>query len=220
MSRDQLSISYHSVLSVIPFNYSNAPLLLNSPSIRLVDIFPAKGDAADLHCAISVVSLDDGPVYEALSYAWGDTTRSCPITLEGARLMITSNLDIALRHLRDKDEVKPFWIDAICINQEDIDERSRQVGQMRMVFERAERVVVWLGEERDQSAKAMARVEATAESFQASVENFLCRVGENSSPNSDIMVQIYGAMAACIAKLTTGTELCSCCADHGLREHG
>jgi hypothetical protein len=61
--------------------------------------------------------------YDALSYAWGKGMSLKPATVSGYPLEITESLDSALRHLRHADRSRVMWIDAICINQNDISER-------------------------------------------------------------------------------------------------
>lgn len=56
-----------------------------------------------------------------------------------------ANLREALERLRDPVLERVIWIDAICINQGDTEEKSRQVQVMSMVYAKAIRVVVWLG---------------------------------------------------------------------------
>jgi len=94
------------------------------------------------------------PHYEALSYAWGDLrdTEAVSVWLDQksdgpqqGSLQVTYPLAVALRHLRQSDKPRRMWIDAICINQQDHAERSRQVLRMRDIFRLAIRVIVWLG---------------------------------------------------------------------------
>jgi len=146
-----------------PFLYRFTPLHTLPNSIRLVTLFPAPHKSADLHCIIVAASLDARPTYEALSYTWGKDGKWLPLNLNGARLFITSNLDSALRHLRLHDKVRTLWIDAICINQGDVAERNQQVQRMRLIYEKAEQVLVWLGEEKDNSNLAMQSMRTIAE---------------------------------------------------------
>ena len=71
-------------------------------------------------------------------------------------LPVTRNLEQALRRLRPRgDTSRILWIDAISINQDDIEERSTQVQSMRDIFQLADRVLIWIGEEQDHSAEAL-----------------------------------------------------------------
>ncbi|KAK3386134.1 heterokaryon incompatibility protein-domain-containing protein [Podospora didyma] len=95
-----------------------------------------------------------GASYEALSYTWGDSIKTAKIKLYPSReatisgdMGITDNLAAALRRLRLSDRERFLWIDAICINQEDLAEREKQVVMMRNIFEGATQTIIWLGEE-------------------------------------------------------------------------
>ncbi|KIM93230.1 hypothetical protein OIDMADRAFT_93592, partial [Oidiodendron maius Zn] len=67
------------------------------------------------------------------------------VVVNDTQLHIEPNLAIALRHLRSEVSDLVIWIDAVCINQKDPEEKSWQVGLMRRVYLQAERVLVWLG---------------------------------------------------------------------------
>jgi hypothetical protein len=116
--------------------------------IRLITIQPADFDEP-LHCSLHYAKLDADPNYEALSYVWGDATKTLPITLDGLAIEITLNLESALRHLRYSDKPRTLWADALCINQSDLEERSLQVLHMRDIYRKAGKVLVWLGKEND-----------------------------------------------------------------------
>lgn len=84
--------------------------------------------------------------YQALSYTWGSNIKDKAILIEGRELKITTNLLAALRRLRTSGD-RILWIDAICINQEDTHERSKQVAKMTSTFADAQEVIAWLGED-------------------------------------------------------------------------
>ncbi|KAE9367276.1 HET-domain-containing protein, partial [Stipitochalara longipes BDJ] len=83
--------------------------------------------------------------YEALSYTWGKPEDVKEIELNGYPVKIRENLWSALVNLRDAREERVLWVDAICINQPDVDERNRQVQLMAHIYSRAKEVIVWLG---------------------------------------------------------------------------
>jgi hypothetical protein len=95
--------------------------------------------------------------YVALSYVWGSEAKGRDIVLNGRKTTITKNLEIALQAIsRTKYHVGRYrlWVDALCINQEDEDERASQVKKMREVYSGAWSVIAWLGQEYDKSDKA------------------------------------------------------------------
>ncbi|KAI1779249.1 heterokaryon incompatibility protein-domain-containing protein [Hypoxylon cercidicola] len=98
-----------------------------------------------IHDGLGVVE-EDGPrevPYEALSYTWGAPVFSHPIQINNIEFFITENLDSALRHLRLTDAQRYLWVDALCINQFDVKEKSIQVSRMFPIYQKAERVVAW-----------------------------------------------------------------------------
>ncbi|KAF5518512.1 Heterokaryon incompatibility protein 6, OR allele [Colletotrichum aenigma] len=95
----------------------------------------------------------------ALSYVWGPPTPVQHIVLNGHQFPVGPNLFQALLHLRPNERIRQgfkLWIDAICINQEDIAERSAQVGRMQDIYAAAWQVVIWLGPEADDSELGMS----------------------------------------------------------------
>lgn len=138
------------------------PLDPDSNRIRLVRLHA--GIVSDnLRCDIMHCDLTSPQAYEALSYAWGDSTPTHTLHINDHRLPITTNLASALRGLRMPDKERVLWIDAICINQFDIPERNHQVGQMRQVYEKAVTTLVWLGERADNSHDAFNFVRELAQ---------------------------------------------------------
>jgi hypothetical protein len=101
-----------------------------------------------IHCA---------PHYTALSYVWGDPTRTVLIDSNIGSLLITTNLHAALLRLLGRAQETLFWIDAISINQNDDAEKSHQLPLMREIYAGAECVLVWLGEA-DESSPALYEV--------------------------------------------------------------
>jgi len=75
--------------------------------------------------------------------------------IDGRKLAITSSLAEALRHLRPEKALLPIWIDQICINQMNDDEKSRQVEVMDKIYRSAEEGLVWLGPPADGSDHLM-----------------------------------------------------------------
>ena len=100
------------------------------------------------------------PVYEALSYTWGDPNDREEIQVNNQVMRVTKNLKAALLALRDADEERVMWVDAVCINQDDIQERNIQVTRMRSIYQRAARTIAWLGDTDPTALHAMDVVES------------------------------------------------------------
>jgi hypothetical protein len=123
------------------------PLLTARREIRLLVLHPSE-DILDLFsysCTLIHVSMDEDPGYEALSYVWGSEANKEKILVDGCQFSVTANLAAALNYLYDNDSPRKLWVDAICINQDDIPERSHQVQNMTEIYTKARNVVVWIG---------------------------------------------------------------------------
>jgi hypothetical protein len=85
--------------------------------------------------------------FEALSYVWGKQAMMQRIKYNGRPIYIGSSLVDALGELARRRSTGLLWADAICIKQNDIQEKTRQVRMMRDIYEKAQRVIIWLGKE-------------------------------------------------------------------------
>jgi hypothetical protein len=122
-----------------------------SRTIRLLSLSPTLHADGTLQCEMSTVSLDDSPLYEALSYMWGEPDElRFQIRINGKLVNIRQNLWHALKAFRSKHVAleyrRKLWIDALCINQDNIEERNHQVGLMGTIYRRARAVLIWLGD--------------------------------------------------------------------------
>ena len=136
----------HSLVKQRGVNYPYEFLNVERRNIRLINLLPVKLNEI-ITCQIETVSLDDLPVYTALSYVWGDPANTRPILLDGHNHEVTVNLELALRNLGLRaSEPQKFWIDALCVNQQDISERSQQVSLMNAIYKESRDAIVWLGE--------------------------------------------------------------------------
>lgn len=97
--------------------------------------------------------------YEALSWCWGQEVKDRAIRIqEGGRyyrLAVTRDLTLALKYLRHPHEERILWIDALCINQENHEERNHQVQMMSLIYSGAKQACIWLGEDTDDSTTAI-----------------------------------------------------------------
>ncbi|KAH6687757.1 heterokaryon incompatibility protein-domain-containing protein [Plectosphaerella plurivora] len=127
------------------------PIDRSSNSIRLLRLLKGAKHYEDdpIRCELFEVPLPDDDFdeayYDALSYTWGDASQTGTIILDGRPTTVTANLREALRYLRETDEDRILWVDAVCINQGDSSERTHQVGKMGDIFKKAKEVIIWLG---------------------------------------------------------------------------
>ncbi|KAK4157040.1 heterokaryon incompatibility protein 6, OR allele [Chaetomidium leptoderma] len=141
------------------FPYQPLPLR----SIRVIKLLPARSSKDTLKCTIKDVQLDNAAAepYEALSYVWGEPTRTWPLDCGGKALLVTRNCHEALINLRNRFLSRTLWIDAICINQADTDEavaeRNTQIPLMGDIYRKATCVLVWLGPATDSFVSTLFR---------------------------------------------------------------
>ena len=126
--------------------YCYKALLEPHRQIRLVNLCAASCEADALIGSITHHSLDNHPQFSALSYTWSYDEISVAIQLDDAYFCIGPNLAAALRAIRHGQEDMLLWIDAISVNQDDEEERSKQVQLMPWIFRASEKVIAWLGE--------------------------------------------------------------------------
>lgn len=140
-----------------------------SGDIRLVVLEEGVKDAP-IRCKLVDVEFADEPTYISLSYEWGAAStvsyewgaisnNDYLIYVDGLQHSIRKNLYLALQHLRQPDREVIMWIDALCINQHNIAERSLQVQLMGKIYSCASQVVIWLGTARNYSDLAMTKME-------------------------------------------------------------
>ncbi|KAI0456656.1 heterokaryon incompatibility protein-domain-containing protein [Xylaria acuta] len=125
---------------------SPAHPIIENDEIRLLILEPGRGNSP-LECRLVRCRVSKDMWYEALSYAWGNTPSRHMMRCNGEMMSITENLESALRHIRHPFARRVLWVDAVCIDQEDAEERGHQVQLMSQIFSQAKRVIVWLGEE-------------------------------------------------------------------------
>jgi hypothetical protein len=151
---------------------------LNSKaSFRLLHLHPGAYEDERIKCTLHPTNFGEPGEYEALSYTWGDPTdvrvihcssgsasESASPAFNGDRegqMHITTSLYTALRRFRDPETTRVLWADAICINQQDVEERNDQVARMRDMYKAAQRVLVWLGDDMDGLEDFIPSIETT-----------------------------------------------------------
>jgi hypothetical protein len=139
------------------FNY---PPIRQRTELRLVWVHA--GDfGSPIHCDIftgNVVNAD----YEAISYTWadesGDKSKCKTITLNQTPFAVTRNCEMALQRVRRNFSYRCIWIDALCIDQTNLDERGHQVQLMPQIYSRAKTVLIYISESADGSASILRNI--------------------------------------------------------------
>lgn len=131
------------------FKYEN--ISLKRPSFRLLRLLNSDSNDDSIKCELFESRLppsEDVGDYAAISYTWGSRYKPFEVIINGSRTAVTKNVYLLLRDLRcqKKDKDLIFWIDALCIDQDNEEERGQQVQQMGSIYSNAERVIIWLGE--------------------------------------------------------------------------
>ncbi len=161
--------------------------LLNAGDIRLLIVLSGSS-GKPLRCRFRHVSLNSlQSPYEAISYHWGDTVFDHLIyhvdetTKTVSTLHVTKNLYAAVCNLRGNDDKAcAVWIDGVCINQDDVDERNGQVRLMGKINESAVCTHIWLGESADDSAVAIRLLKNLASEWK----------GQEEAPNAEEIFQV------------------------------
>ncbi|KAH0537231.1 hypothetical protein FGG08_005973 [Glutinoglossum americanum] len=194
--------SYHSTKSERSL-YRYTPIGRETKSIRVMRLHPAEDFDAELCCNILEVQFksEDFPDYEAISYTWDGAIPSeglCIVCEDDntnpQKLLITRSSAIALRHLRKKDSNRMLWMDSVCIDQSSIQDRNHQVQLIGGIYTRAQRVLIWLGE--DESLRvgptfsllkdlAQLEVDSTADKDDDMEDNMDDDIGEDEDDDID-----------------------------------
>ena len=134
-------------------------------------LLPSRRGIEDvLRCHIDHVDLNQNPKYAALSYTWGNPAPIVPILLNEETYFVTESLAMALRHLREQKKGLTLWVDSVCINQTDQDEKSFQVGMMGRIYTQAAVVLAWLGQAEDSSDLAIDKMHKLGKWFDQNLE--------------------------------------------------
>lgn len=131
---------------------AKASTMLSNNQIRILTLYPALAPVGThappppLECDIKVVTLSERPDYESLSYVRGPNTTSVSIKVAGVAVPISTTLHSALLRLRLPYRERKLWIDQLCIDQENVEEKAQQVQLMGKIYTACTQCVIWMGE--------------------------------------------------------------------------
>lgn len=124
--------------------FQYAPLPDPATHVRLLQI-ASGADEDDIVCSLITCKLSEAPPYVAVSYTWGEPPPTESIIINGSQLYVRWNCHYALWQTRYQKVRIHVWVDAICIAQDDLQEKNYQVQLMGEVYRRADHVLVSLG---------------------------------------------------------------------------
>ncbi|EXK80584.1 hypothetical protein FOQG_14936 [Fusarium oxysporum f. sp. raphani 54005] len=134
--------------------FKHQPLADPANQIRLLEVISLPDMPMELSLSVHEITKDSD--YYAISYTWGDSCFTKEIIINGRPMMVTENCHYALTQVRDRYPSLHgtsifIWIDSICINQNDNDEKSDQVAMMGNIYTRASKVLACIGPHQDNS---------------------------------------------------------------------
>jgi len=150
-----------------PSTYQYTPLA----PIRLLHV--SRDSDSSIRGHLEVFSLDSAPPFSTLSYVWGPESFSHAIWLDGHLFPILDSLHPILSALCDSDEFRDdhwVWIDSICINQHDPQERASQVQLMKRIFAQSDRTIAWLGGEPHEIREGLDFMQELSERYHEIIE--------------------------------------------------
>ncbi|CAD6575078.1 MAG: hypothetical protein ASARMPRED_007045 [Alectoria sarmentosa] len=117
---------------------------LPADSIRILTLLPGKPEST-IRCELSIRSLYDSRDYEVLSYALERRKSESFINVNGYTIRVNPYLESSIESLRYADRPRYLWVDDLCVNQKDIEERNSHVALVASIVTRASGVCIWLG---------------------------------------------------------------------------
>lgn len=142
--------------------YPDPPINSGSQEIRIFELLPGL-DGSEISGRLvryDILESNTTISYEALSYRWGTTMEARTIRMgQNLEFKVTAALETALQMLRSSEKARMLWIDAICINQGDVQEKNRQVQMMRRIYMNARSVQIWLDVYIDPTCAAMIKLQ-------------------------------------------------------------
>ena len=138
------------------------PLSKSGNEIRLLDLYPLQR-SGPVRCSIRHVHLQERPHYETVSYCWGDSDLSASVEVDGRPLPVPTNTEKALIRMALPDRLRTLRIDAVCIVQNDSEEKSHQVTLMGRIYSASAGNLVYFGESNEYTTRAVTNIRAFAQ---------------------------------------------------------
>lgn len=139
-------------------HYVYTQLNVSCKEIRTLTVHPGD-DEGPVQTSLQHISLLNPTDYETISYVWGDATQRASLLVDGKVLEVHATAEKAIRRVRQASSHRVIWIDGVCINQADLDERNQQVAIMGDVYSSTKRNIVWLGDSDNSTPAAMGLID-------------------------------------------------------------
>lgn len=115
--------------------------------MRLLEVLDENhSDSIEVCCRMTTWQTDSTPPYHAISYTWGDPDSNTTILINDQPFSVRKNCEFALKQARWHGKSRYYWVDAICIDQGNLNEKSKQVEMMGRIYKRAEHVLAYVGD--------------------------------------------------------------------------
>ncbi|KAK5745156.1 hypothetical protein LTR17_001608 [Elasticomyces elasticus] len=147
------------------------PLTDPSKQIRLLKLEPVRGGADEIRISLSSWDLAEAPEYVAISYTWGSDKSTHRICINDGGFCVRKNCSLALQECQRNEVTAHIWIDALCINQTDMEEKSHQVAMMGTIFGQAVKTYVSLGSWDNESSNQRSNISECRARFRTVVED-------------------------------------------------
>jgi hypothetical protein len=158
-------------MTLQPFQHT----LLDDPStqIRLLEVDEAASSTSPLGCRLTSWNADNAPPYFAISYTWGPERPVESILVNGDFMTLRKNCADVLRQLLHFKAAKYYWIDAICIAQNVVNEKNHQVAIMGSTFQRAQHVLLCIGDYNDDGAYSVETIINRLQEYPSNVDSMM-----------------------------------------------
>jgi hypothetical protein len=197
--------------------YQSASIDLgNRMNIRLMKILfdTPQGDSSLIACRLHVVSLRDSPSYTALSYMWGPPAPARQILLNNELFTVRENLWTFLHQARMDRDRSLFWVDAICIDQTNNDERTHQVSVMGTIYLEAALAIAWLGLPTEQTAQWEMALDMIPQADSTKGHNFDIWLRENKHAMTKLCSHVYWSRVWIVQELVLAYRINLLCGKH------
>lgn len=146
---------------------------VSQDEIRLLVLCPgAKNDPVS--CFLKHAKCTNGglPSYETISYVWGDQQLRSTIFVNDTAVDVPASSQAVLHQFRHPNEDRTLWLDSVCIDQTNLEERSHQVGLMGRIYAHSTLNLIWLGEDEGATERALLSLQAILSDMREETNNF------------------------------------------------